>query len=254
MPVRTDPWPAGTPCWTDIMVPDVARTSAFYAGLLGWSVGDPDPERGYTLATLDGHPVAGFAPAMPGMEEAPRAWAVYLATDDVAALGEAATAAGCETVVAPMPLGASGSMGMWIDPAGALFAAWQAGTLVGFGTYDVPGAPAWLDLTAPDVDVACELYGSLFPLAFTDGGPAGGRYAMFTPAGAPRYAGGIGQGGPGDPARWGVCFAVADLDDAATRIGDLGGTLVTEPFAVEHGRSLTAHGPDGEPFSLMSPA
>ena len=23
MPIRTDPWPAGTPCWTDLAVPDV---------------------------------------------------------------------------------------------------------------------------------------------------------------------------------------------------------------------------------------
>ena len=37
MSTHTDPWPAGTPCWVDLMASDLDRTQAFYRDVLGWT-------------------------------------------------------------------------------------------------------------------------------------------------------------------------------------------------------------------------
>ena len=47
MPTRSDPWPAGTPCWVDLGAPDVAASTAFYGAVLGWSFFDSGEEFGH---------------------------------------------------------------------------------------------------------------------------------------------------------------------------------------------------------------
>jgi uncharacterized protein len=47
MPTRTDSWPAGTPCWVDLAVPDVAAATEFYAVVLGWTFTDAGEEYGH---------------------------------------------------------------------------------------------------------------------------------------------------------------------------------------------------------------
>jgi len=37
MSTRTDPWPAGTPCWVDLSVPDLQSAVDFYADVIGWT-------------------------------------------------------------------------------------------------------------------------------------------------------------------------------------------------------------------------
>src|SRR4051794_41834404 len=67
MSTRTDPWPAGTPCWVDLAVPDVEAAVAFYADVVGWTFVDTGPDYGgYPIAQGDGPAAAGIGP---GMEE-----------------------------------------------------------------------------------------------------------------------------------------------------------------------------------------
>ncbi|TDP92102.1 VOC family protein [Labedaea rhizosphaerae] len=35
MITRDTPWPAGTPCWVDVSVPDLEKARKFYGELLG---------------------------------------------------------------------------------------------------------------------------------------------------------------------------------------------------------------------------
>lgn len=246
MTLRTEPWPTGTPCWTDLMVADVDRSAAFYAALFGWQVGEPD-ERGYRIATLDGVPVAGFTSTMGGMAPAP-AWTVYLACDDLAAVDAAARDRGARTVVAPMPLGDQGSMALWIDPQSCAVAAWQAGTRIGQVAYDVPGTPMWMELRSDDRAASERFYTEVFGLSVQPGGPG---YSMFTPAGADRPAGGIGAAEGLDPG-WHLSFLVADLDAACAAVQAHGGRIDSPPVAFEYGRSAALSGPDGECFGLVS--
>ena len=82
MSTRTDPWPAGTPCWVDLSVPDLQSAVDFYADVIGWTFVDSGPEYGnYHIAQVDGRAAAGIGPIM--QEGQPAAWTVYLASDDV---------------------------------------------------------------------------------------------------------------------------------------------------------------------------
>ena len=91
MPTRSEPWPAGTPCWVDLGAPDVPASTAFYGAVLGWSFFDSGEEFGhYNICQVNGHAAAAIGPKQDPSQ--PTAWTVYLASDDADATA-AATAA-----------------------------------------------------------------------------------------------------------------------------------------------------------------
>lgn len=249
------PWPAGTPCWVDLMATDLDRTQGFYAALLGWTYSESDPEQygGYCNALLDGRRVAGLSPTPPGMEGTPNTWTVYLATDDIHATGRAFTEGGAQEAFPPMEIDPFGHMGSWIDPTGALVGAWQSREHTGFEVRDEPGAVAWSDLMTSDFEAAKSFYGSVFGYSYADMSSADNDYVMFDVPGLDYPAGGIGQASEGDPIGWTVCFQVEDADVAAQQVVDAGGTVLKDPYDFEFGRLVEAKGPDGELFTLLQP-
>ena len=77
MPIRTDSWPTGTPCWVDLAVPDVPAATEFYAAVLGWTFADAGEEYGhYQVCQRNGRAAAGISPCQ--NEGQPTVW-----TDDV---------------------------------------------------------------------------------------------------------------------------------------------------------------------------
>ena len=103
MVTRENPWPAGTPCWVDISVPDVAAGSAFYAAVLGWDVVDTGEEFGhYRIAQVDGRAAAGLGPMM--QEGTPTAWTLYFASDDVDGTAELVAKHGGTLLFSPMEI------------------------------------------------------------------------------------------------------------------------------------------------------
>jgi predicted enzyme related to lactoylglutathione lyase len=143
-------WPAGTPCWVDTMANDLERSQAFYRAVLGWDFsGGGEEFGGYTNASVNGRLVAGVMPTHPSMAEAPKAWTVYLATDDAAATAAAVEEAGGRIISPVTQVGDLGAMAICNDNTGMPFGLWQAGTHGGFGTFDEPGSAAWLDLMTP---------------------------------------------------------------------------------------------------------
>ncbi|MGC3994919.1 MAG: VOC family protein [Propionicimonas sp.] len=252
MPVRTEHWPAGTPCWVDLVVTDPERSHRFYGGALGWTFTEPAPEfGGYHSALAGGVRVAGLSLPQPGWTDAPR-WGVYLATDDVDATSAAVTAAGGSAVGGTARVGDLGRMAHCQDPTGAAFSAWEAGTHPGFELVDEPGAPLWMDLMTTDLDAAQRFYADVFGLSYTDASSDAMRYSMFNTPGGTRPAGGIGQL-DASPSTWTVCFQVADVDELVPRIPDLGGRVVDEPFDFTWGRLAGVLGPDGERLYLLTP-
>lgn len=79
MSVHEGSWVPGTPCWVDISVPDLARSQAFYRGVLGWEF-TPGSEEfgGYTTALVNGRgrrhvaPDAGCRPGTDVLDRLPR--------------------------------------------------------------------------------------------------------------------------------------------------------------------------------------
>ncbi len=54
--------------WVDLATDDPAKAGAFYTGVLGWKVDEPDPAYGgYTMARTGGNDLAGLGlKQMPG--------------------------------------------------------------------------------------------------------------------------------------------------------------------------------------------
>lgn len=255
MTTEDSKWPAGTPCWADLMARDLDRTQEFYTTVLGWDYTESDPGEfmGYCNALMDGRRVAGLSPTPPGMESMPNVWTIYLATDDIEATDRALTEAGAQQVAPPMQIDPFGSMGVWVDPTGATVGAWQSKEHKGFEAKDEPGAIAWIDLNTTDFEAAKRFYGSVFGYTYNDMEGTELPYTMFDVAGLDYPAGGIGQVEPGERSSWMVCFTVDDVDAAAERIKDAGGTVVKDPYEFEFGRLVAAQGLDGEFFTLLQP-
>lgn len=248
-------WPAGTPCWIDLMAGDVERTRDFYTRLLGWTYTEPVPDFGnYQNALLNGQPVAGLSPTTPDWAEFPHVWTVYLATDDITATRESVVAAGGGVISEPMTLPGLGAMAIFTDPNGDIFGVWQSGSHTGFTVVDEPGVPSWMDLMTADSASAKTFYAAVFGFQYADNDEVGRAYATYEVPGSQRPAGGIGDLGP-LPARsgWTVCFQVGDVDAAAARLAEYGGALVVEPYDFAYGRIAEGTGPDGEPIYLLTP-
>lgn len=251
---HSGPWPPGTPCWVDVTASDLARTQEFYGRVLGWTFTASMPEfGGYCNAIAGDGLTAGVSPTWPGAEDKPKTWTVYLATNDITATSTAIAAAGGAEVSAPMQVGPFGSMGVWTDPTGATFGAWQGDQLPGFTVVDVPGAVSWCDLMSTDDMAARSFYADVFGYTYQDIGMGDQRYALFSVPEGERPAGGIGLAQEGGSSTWTVCFQVADVDAAVAVIADAGGVVTEQPYDIEYGRILGATGPDGEAFWLMTP-
>lgn len=247
MSTRTTPWTPGTPCWADLMAPDVEAAGRFYSAVLGWEVPEPDEQHGgYVVAHKAGASAAGIGPVQEG---ARAAWTLYVATDDADATAAAVEQHGGSLLRPPTDVTDLGRMVVATDPTGATFGLWQAGTFVGGQVVGEPGGLAWEDLRSTDPAAAQAFYGAVFGYAFQPVEMAGPDYATFGPAGDPAPYGGIGglMGGDG-PSHWLVYFAVEDADAACAAVTAGGGTVQAPAFDTPFGRMAAVTDPDGAPF------
>jgi predicted enzyme related to lactoylglutathione lyase len=249
-PRRTTPWPAGTPCWIDLVTPDLDGARAFYGAVLGWQFGEPDASHGgYCLADVDGALVAGIAPARSGMQPA---WTLYLASDDVDATAAAITEAGGQLLGGVLDLGATGRMAVALDPLGAQFAVWEAGDRLGVGLHNEPGGLAWEDLRSTDPDAARAFYATVLGWRYEPLEMAGPDYATIHLGDGPPV-GGLGgmMGMDGFPSHWIVYLAVPDTDSAVARTEELGGFVLSPGFDTEFGRMAALTDPYGAAFWVV---
>src|SRR6185437_7808906 len=132
MTERDTAWPVGTPCWVDLMTPDLDAARLFYEQLFGWHLTDLGPDAGgYLMAGVGGKQVAGLGPQQEGQAGHPAVWTTYLATDDAAATCEAISKAGGQVFLPAMDVMGSGVMAVAADPTGAVFGLWEAKTHTG---------------------------------------------------------------------------------------------------------------------------
>lgn len=254
MTIRTEPWPAGTPCWVDLMVPDVAVASRFYEAVLGWSVPEPDEQYGgYVVAERDGGVVAGLGPHLEPHQRV--GWTLYFATDDADATAAAVTAAGGEVLRGPAPVGPLGRMVIARDPAGAMFGLWQPGTFLGATLVNAPGGLTWEDLRSTDPDAVRTFFAAVFGFAYDAIPMASADYTTFSPgAGEPPLGGIGGMFGEDGPSRWLVYFGVASASAAADAATAAGGTVVAPPFDTPYGQMAGIADPAGAVFFVVESA
>lgn len=113
----------GAYTWAELITPDPAAVSGFYADVLGWSAQTMAmPNGDYTVFSVAGGNENGIAgamtPPMPGM---PSFWSVYFHVDDAAATVAAAERLGATVLMPPTAMPGVGTLASLSDPQGAAF-------------------------------------------------------------------------------------------------------------------------------------
>ena len=247
----------GKPCWADVTVPDVDAGAEFYSKLFGWTAEKaPQPEAGgYTMFSKGGKYTAAASPPAPGQEGVPPHWTVYLATDDADATARRIRDAGGQVLMDPFDVFDSGRMTIAVDPTGAAFGVWQAGTHIGSQLHGEPGTMNWAEVQMRDPAAARPFYEQVFGYE-TEEMPMGGSspYGLLKVNGD-SVAGMIGIGSDwGDvPSNWSVVFEVEDVDATAAKAKELGGSVLREPWDIEGvGRIAVLADPWGAPFQIIT--
>ncbi|RMI28115.1 VOC family protein [Nocardia stercoris] len=255
MPVRSTPWPQGTPCWVDCQADDAVKEAQFYADLFGWTVDQQGPEAGgYIMAMRNGRSAAGIGPKP--MAGTPSAWTTYFAVDSADETAKKVTEAGGQVVVAPMDVMSVGRMFVAMDTVGAIFAGWEARDHSGAQIFNEHGSYSWNELHTRELDRAEEFYAQVFGFDYTEVGDGKTmRYAMFTPPGADEAVGGMNDdtkmpGEPG-PSYWLTWFQYDNVDEGVARAMELRSEVMMPATDSPVGRMAILAAPQGEMFGII---
>ncbi|HEY2271814.1 MAG TPA: VOC family protein, partial [Jatrophihabitantaceae bacterium] len=195
MTTRDTPWPDGYPNWVDLMTTDIDAARRFYGGLFGWDFAGGDEMGGYWMAQLDGSSVAGVGPMQ--MEGHPPVWTTYFATGDAEATADAAVGAGGKLVMPVGDVADFGRLAYLQDPTRGTFGLWQAGSHIGTGRVNEPGALIWNELATRDYAGAKDFYTAVFGFTYTEIGDGGFHYSTIEVDG--QTVGGLGDLPPDVP-------------------------------------------------------
>jgi uncharacterized protein len=246
--------PAGTPTWSDLLTPDIDAARAFYHAVFGWDYDIGGLEYGgYTTARLGTRMTVGMSGPPPGVALRSAAWALYFATEDIAADVARAVTLGARVLYPPMVVGEFGGMATCEDPTGAAFSFWQAGQHVGSQVTDEPGSTTWHELYAPDAKQARDFYTALLG-ATADPMPGGLEYYVLKHG--EKMLGGIMQIDPTWGAfhpQWITYFTVADADETVAVVTRLGGKVMGNIDDSPFGRMAALADPFGATFKIVQP-
>ena len=250
---KFDSYKQGTPSYVELMTPDQEGSKAFYGPLFSWELEDvPLGENAYYVSvSKEGDSVAGIGGHLPGMEDHPAFWGVYLAVDDVDATTAKVAGAGGTVEAEPFDVMEFGRMSSIQDPTGARVNLWQAKQSIGTIRANEPGTPIWNELVTPDVATGTKFYSDVLGVGWEEMPMEGGSYTLLVVDG--RQVGGAMPPQTEDvPPHWNVYFNVDDADDTVKRATDLGGSVVAPAFDVPGvGRMAVLSDPQGGMFSVM---
>ncbi|MET4896117.1 VOC family protein [Sphingomonadaceae bacterium jetA1] len=247
--------------WYELLTDDVATAQAFYSAVIGWQVGDSGiPDLDYRIvATAEGEAIGGLmqrpadAPGYP-------AWFGYLPVVDVdESLGTIVEDGG--TVLKPAwTVPGVGRMALVADPLGAPFyvmaheAERPSRAFAEYGSGAVVGHVVWNERIASDPDRALAFFARHFGWTHRGGMPMGelGEYRFL--ADGPVVLGAMMGCPPDGTPGWYFYVAVEDIDAAAGRVTDHGGTIEYGPVEIPGvGHALAARDPQGARFGLVGP-
>ncbi len=246
-------YPHGCFSWVDLSTHDADAAAEFYSGVMGWESHGMDAGYGMRYFTFrkDGHEIAGLAELPAEMKDFPASWNSYVTVGDVAALMEPIEAAGGTVIEPPFEVPDGGRISLIQDPDGAALGLMQPKDFIGSTLVNTPGALCWNDVYTRDPALSRAFYEQIFGWQFQDDGQG---YYRFT-------NGGRNNGGmlPMDAEMqeafrpwWMVYFSVADIEEAAARVVELGGQLDFPPQPVPGaGRFVLFRDPQGAYCSLF---
>ncbi|MEW4528636.1 VOC family protein [Maioricimonas sp. JC845] len=252
---RKSEYAHGQFCWVDLMAHDGPSALEFYSSLFGWNAEQQDTQGGppYYLLKLNGESVAGFGEMNPEMKEAgmPPIWSSYVNVRDIAEITAQAESLGGQVRMPPMQVFEAGWMSVIVDPAGASLCLWQANQTCGATLVNEPNTWVWSELITTSVEDVAPFYEQLFGWT-TRKDEEKDNYWTFL-LGDREQAGGMNlspEMGP-IPPHWGAYFAVEDVRATCTKLKELGGSMILEPFEVSVGHIAVVTDPQGGCFNLI---
>jgi predicted enzyme related to lactoylglutathione lyase len=254
-PTHTPAANGGRFVWHDLMTSDATAGLAFYQALFGWTTSSMDMgDMGtYTVVEAHGSGLGGVVPLDPS-HGVPSHWIAYVTTADVDATTAHAQSLGATVGVPPTDIPNVGRFSVVADPAGAHFSPFRGdGPDMPASANPPLGTVAWNELMTSDASANVTFYPALFGWTHEtmDMGPMG-TYHLFRRAG--EFVAGMMQLPPEETrgSHWLPYFAVASADTAATRIAELGGTILVAPMDIgDWGRSAMAMDPTGAVFGVL---
>lgn len=243
--------PPGTISWSDLGTSDPEAAKTFYTSLFGWEYEDmPIPQGGtYTMLRKDGKEAAALSAAQEGM---PPAWNAYVTVDSADDAAAKAADLGGTVIAEPFDVLEAGRMAVIQDPTGAFFSVWEPRQSIGAQIVNGPGALTLSQLNTLDPERALEFYSGVF--GWRGESVEGGSMPYWGLYNGDRLAGGVMQMSPdmGAPPHWLNYFGIEDVDDAAGRVGELGGQVMVPPMDVPGGRIIVVQDPQGAVFGLLA--
>ncbi|WP_426404893.1 VOC family protein [Streptomyces sp. R-07] len=247
----------GAPCWLSLATRDRQAAERFYGAVLGWSFRQGRFGRAFSVAEVDGVPVAGIG-AVAGEFAVPVAWTPFFAVDEADGAAARVRERGGTVGVGPVAYPAGGRAALVADREGAVFGVWDGDVLAEWST-GAERSPAWIELHTRNAFDAAIFYGEV--LGWGEGGSGGCCDTSYEEDQVVLRRDGLPvarlNSGPVEEAapkpqfrpRWLVHFKVPDLDVAVARALENGGSTVTGPEWGD-GRQVTLRDPDGGLFTL----
>ncbi|WP_407285581.1 VOC family protein [Streptomyces sp. BP-8] len=254
---RPTPPVRGAPCWVSLLARDLEAAQGFYSAVLDWRFRPASLGEEFSIALLDGEPVAGIGALAQSLQIAV-AWTAYFAVEDADDTAGRIRERGATVAVGPLKLG-PGRAALAADRDGATFGFWEGQTLawsVGQGN-----APACLELRTRDAFEAAIFYAEVFGWASKEPGGCDVTYEhdqVIVRDGTHIVAtlhGGAVESAP-DPRvrpRWHVHFPVRDIEKVTAAAVAAGGTATPVAPGVEGaGRQAVIRDPDGGIFTVTA--
>jgi predicted enzyme related to lactoylglutathione lyase len=273
MPER-DGYIPGVPCWVDTSQPDPQVAVDFYGGLFGWefeNVMPPGSPGEYFIGRIRGLDVAAVG-SIPEGAPPMAMWNTYIWVESADETAAAVRNAGGSVVTEPFDVMDAGRMGVFADPEGAVFCAWQARQHKGSRIVNEHGSVNFNTLNTRDVEGAKDFYGAVFGWGAMNLGGPGGAWTLAAygdhleandpglrervvemggPAGFENVVASfmpIADDQPDTPPHWSVTFGVDDADAIAGKAIGLGGKLLAAPFDAPWVRMAVIADPAGATF------
>ncbi|UQW99635.1 VOC family protein [Streptomyces sp. RerS4] len=247
----------GAPCWLSLTTRDLEAAERFYAGVLGWSFRPGSFGRAFSVAELDGVPVAGLG-AVAEQFAVAVAWVPYFSVDDADEAVARIRGRGGTVGVGPVSYPPRGRAALAADLEGAVFGIWEGLVLPQWRTGTGPPS-AWLELHTRNAFDAALFYGDVLRWAGGEGccEPAyeddrvvlrhQGEALAALNSGPVEAGAEEAQQRP----RWLVHFRVDDLAAARAAALRLGGSVATgAEWGAAVDEQLTLRDPDGALFTL----
>jgi predicted enzyme related to lactoylglutathione lyase len=242
----------GAMVWRDLVTPDPSAAMAFYGELFGWTF-QPVGDTGYSLALLDGAPVAGILDAeRTGRPVRSALWLNAISVPDVRNTVRDVVKAGGKIHFKPSTLRGRGRVAVVEDAEGALFQIVTSSS--GDPADREPAVNGWLwaELLAEDTERAAAFYRTVFGFEVVAGVEGDPAYQTLLADGKAQAA--I-LANPFEDTRsaWIPFVRVDDVSAALARCEANGGRVVVAPDpARRRGNLALVLDPSGAPLALQA--